>query len=307
MPLPENEWYIEAPWGRIAIIAWGDCLNPPVLLCHGSLDTAATFRPLVQLLPENFYYIAMEFPGNGKSDWYPPGMMVSCYDLVYPIAVVVQHFRWEKFTFIGHSLGTVIGKLYNLSYPGKMAKVINLDPLTHLITLPSEDFSMWYHSYFSKFYEKFDKLNIPKDTGPVYKLEEAIENIKSKRGLTTEGAVATLDRMSEPVAAGTIRFTYDQRMKLVTPPPFSSEGIRKLFTSIPTPTLSLLAEKSIVNGLYLRTPFKLEESAYPHGKYRVRRVQGNHDVHFVHPERLAGYVSQFLLYGPEGLDSKHKL
>ncbi|XP_028160638.1 serine hydrolase-like protein [Ostrinia furnacalis] len=318
MPLNENEWYIEAPWGRICIIAWGDCLNPPVLLCHGSLDSAATFRPLVAMLPENFYYIAMEFPGNGKSDWFPPGLMLSSYDLVYPVAVVVEHFRWQKFVYMAHSFGTIIGKLYNLSYPGKISKVINLDPTPNLLTVPADEFSEWYHFYFSKFYEKYETLNTPKETGPIYTYQEAIDTLKKKRDLTDELAAATLERISEPVCKHMIRERSPKILEkyiaaiylgagLVTRPPFSPDSLQSLFTSIPTPTLSIIAEQSIDNGRYDRALFKLDEKAFPLKNYRVRRVEGGHDVHLLNPERLAGFVSQFLLHGLEGLDSKAKL
>ncbi|RVE49055.1 hypothetical protein evm_006301 [Chilo suppressalis] len=110
MSIPEKEWFIEAPWGRMCIVAWGECSSPPVLLCHGAIDSAACFRPLVKLLPKDFYYIALELPGHGKSDRYPPGMMVNAYDLVYAITVVVRHFRWDSFRLIAHSLGTVVEK-----------------------------------------------------------------------------------------------------------------------------------------------------------------------------------------------------
>ncbi|KOB69590.1 putative serine hydrolase protein [Operophtera brumata] len=120
MTIRENEWFIQAPWGRICIIAWGNCMDPPVLLCHGS----------------------MEFPGNGRSDRLPPGLMISAYDLVYSVDAVARHFRWRSFVLLGHSMGAYIGKLYNVSCPGRLTGLIELDPI-NLIGVPPEHFSTW--------------------------------------------------------------------------------------------------------------------------------------------------------------------
>jgi pimeloyl-ACP methyl ester carboxylesterase len=93
----------------------------------------------------------------------------------------------------------------------------------------------------------------------------------------------------------------------VTIPPFSGDYLKKTLTNIKTPTLSLIAEDCVNSGRYNGTQFQLDESHYPHGNYRVKIIKGGHDVHFEHPERLAGYVRQFLLKGVEGLDFKAKL
>ncbi|CAG9789725.1 unnamed protein product [Diatraea saccharalis] len=289
MGLLEKEWFIKAPWGKICIVAWGECSSPPVLLCHGAIDSAATFRPLLNLLPRDFYYIAVELPGNGKSDHYLPGMMVSVYDLVYVITVVVRHFRWEKFRFIGHSMGTAIGLFYQLSYPGMLTQLINLDPVSSRIATPADQFDRWCPG------------------AAVITHDQAISKLMRYRGLSKETAAEILDRISETTDDGKIRYTFDQRMKLVTRPPISPENLKRICTGMKTPTLSIIAEDSVKNGRYSSTPFVFDESEYPAGNYRVRRVEGGHDVHLTNPERLAGYVAQFLLYGPEGLDSKSKL
>ncbi|XP_048485913.1 serine hydrolase-like protein 2 [Plutella xylostella] len=307
MSLNEKEWFIEAPWGRLSIVAWGDCFDPPVLLVHGRVDSAATFRPLLKLLPRKFYYIGLELPGNGRSDPFPPGLMLNAYDLVYSLRVVVKHFRWEKFVYVGHSLGTLLGKIYNLSYPDEMTQVVELDPTPMLFSVAPDQFASWYHEYFTKFYNKYDKFNAPKETAPLYTKEKAIDMLKTTRGLTDEAAHVVLERISEPAGGGMIRYTFDQRIKMSTTPPLSAEQKEKLFTALPTPTLTIVAETSLQYGYYDKTPFALDEAAYPAKNYRVRKVAGNHDVHVSYPERLATYVHQFLLYGLDGLDNKAKL
>ncbi|XP_052754903.1 serine hydrolase-like protein [Galleria mellonella] len=307
MSLVENEWYIEAPWGKLCVVAWGDCTQPPVLLVHGMLDSAATFRPLVSLLPDKFYYVAIELPGNGKSDRLPPGMMINVYDLVYCVALVIRHFRWEQVTYIGHSLGCHIGMIFNACRPGVISKLIELDPMYRVaIVLPSE-FSRWYRKMFTSYYENYEKYNAPKETAPTYTVDEALRALKETRGLTQSAAAATLERLTERLADGRVRFTYDQRFKLITLRPFSPEEFKAALTKVSIPILAVLCKGSVEHKGYEYSEFIFDEGSFPEKNYRARTVEGGHDTHFNEPKRVAPYVSQFLVYGLEGVDRDAKL
>ncbi|KAJ2946818.1 hypothetical protein O0L34_g16142 [Tuta absoluta] len=292
LPLLEQEWFIEAPWGRIALIAWGDCCDPPVLLCHGQVDSAACFRPLVKKLPRNYYYIAMELPGNGKSDQFPPGLMMGAYDLVFSIKVVADHFRWTKFIYIAHSLGTLLGKLFNMTFPGQMSHIIDLDPTPAYKTVTQQQLNSWYQQYFVTYFQKYQKLMSPKEKAPKYTYEKAFEMMKKNRGLTDAATKTALERILEPAGKGLVRFTFDQRAKLITIPPLPPHYLKQLYTSMTTPTLSILAEDSIRDGAYKTAPFVFEND--PQRRYRIRRVEGNHDVHVNYPERIAPHIIEFL-------------
>ncbi|XP_059044997.1 serine hydrolase-like protein [Achroia grisella] len=291
--LLEKEWYIESPWGRIALIAWGDCFDPPVLLCHGQVDSAACFRPLVKLLPRNYYYIAMELPGNGKSDPVPPGLMMSAYEILYAIKTVADHFRWESFIYIAHSLGTLLGKLYSLTFPGRISRIIDLDPTAAYYTVAPEQMPAWYKHYFTSYFDKYKKFISPKENAPKYTYEKAFSMMKKNRGLTDEATKTALERILEPAGKGLVRFTFDQRAKLITLPPLPPSYLKVLYTSIRTPTLSILAEDSIQDGAYKMADFVFVEDC--ERQYSVKRVPGNHDVHVSYPERIAPHIVEFLL------------
>ncbi|CAH2062365.1 unnamed protein product, partial [Iphiclides podalirius] len=307
MVLFENEWFIQAPWGRICIVAWGDCRDPPVLVCHGNIDSAACFRPLIALLPKNFYYVGMELPGNGKSDHFPPGMIISSYDMMYSIVVVARHFRWEKFIYLAHSFGSTLGKMYALAFPGKLSKLIEIDPINQVMTIPPKAFTLWFQKTFSEYVNKYDKYDIAKGLGPTYKKDEAIEKLVTNRSLTKETASATIERWTKPVGDGLIKYMFDQRLKILVHYPMSTVLLKELYTSIETPTLTIVAKESLDNGSYKHSKFLLDEKLFPAGNCRVKIVMGHHDIHVVHPERMAPYISNFLLYGLNGLDEKARL
>ncbi|XP_053602830.1 serine hydrolase-like protein 2 [Plodia interpunctella] len=290
--LLEKEWYIESPWGRIAVIAWGNCFDPPVLLCHGQVDSAACFRPLVRLLPRTYYYIAMELPGNGKSDPTPPGFMMGAWDVMYAIKTVADHFRWDSFIYIAHSLGTLLGKLYSITFPGRISHIIDLDPTPAYQAVAPGELPAWYHQYFTSYFQKYKKLTSPRENAPKYTYEKAFSMMKKNRGLTDEATHTALERILEPAGQGLVRFTFDQRAKCITLPAFPPTFLKALYTSIPTPTLSILAEDSIQSGSFKMADFVFEEDLKR--RYRVQRVPGNHDVHVSYPERVAPHIMEFL-------------
>lgn len=49
---------------HISVVSWGGPSNPPVLLVHGYMDSAATFILLVDQLPDTFYYVSFDMPGK---------------------------------------------------------------------------------------------------------------------------------------------------------------------------------------------------------------------------------------------------
>ncbi|XP_050359719.1 serine hydrolase-like protein 2 [Nymphalis io] len=306
MTVLEKEWFIQAPWGRLCIVAWGDCYDPPVLVCPGSKDTVISFRPLIEMLPKNFYYIGLDLPGSGRSDHMPHGLMISMYDLLYSIQVVVKHFRWESFIYLGHSMGCTLGKLYDLSYPGKISKAIDLDPVTLGVVFPVELFPIWYETSLIKYFNDYKKFNSTTEEKPTYNEEMIVSKMMKRRGISKELARDIISRLSEPAGNGLIRYTFDERVNFPVHSPFPPEHLLKLLKSLKTPTLTIITEDSVNARHFTKTPFLLDESLLS-DNYRVKLVTGCHDVHIAEPGKVASFVGQFLLHGLNGLDNKAKL
>ncbi|XP_075989229.1 serine hydrolase-like protein isoform X2 [Anticarsia gemmatalis] len=296
--LTEKEIQIKAPWGNIAGLSWGDPGNPPVILCHGKLDASSGFRPLVSRLPSCFFYVSIDLPGNGRSDHMPKGVRYTVIDLVPTIVKVMKHYKWEKFIYIGHSLGVPIGKLFNIAYPGHITRVVELDPIPAHHTWPCDRQGIhdWFHSYYSMYDEdKFHKFNGGPDTAPRYTYEKAQQMMMNTRGISKEASEHVLERCLIPAGDGLYRFTYDQRMKEVTVLPFSGDALRRIYTTTTTPTFGVIAKKIIDAGIYDPVPFVMDEKAWPHNNYRFKIVEGGHDVHIDDPECMAEDISKFLL------------
>ncbi|XP_049883462.1 serine hydrolase-like protein [Pectinophora gossypiella] len=293
----ETEIRIKVPWGNIAALTWGDHSKPPVLLCHGMMDVCSGFRPLVALLPQVFFYVSIELPGNGKSEQFPKQARYTTADYVPVVLAVKKHFNWDHFIYIGHSLGAVVGKYFDIAYPGVITRIVELDPVPLYNAWAPRNFNHWYHTYYGDYYQEdtHRKYNGPAETAPKYTYEKALDLMMNFRGLTKEGADHVLERSLEPAEDGLFRFTYDQRQKKITLLPLSPEYMKDLYTSVSTPTLTILSSVLIELGAYHDTPFVQDPGAWPNKNYTVKVVTGGHDVHINNPELLVDDVAKFLL------------
>ncbi|KAJ2949339.1 hypothetical protein O0L34_g15250 [Tuta absoluta] len=293
----EKEISIQAPWGKVAALSWGCEADPPVLLVHGKLDVATTFRPLVALLPRAFHYVSLECPGVGNSDQFPKYARFTTADMVPAIVAVKEHFKWDRFIYIGHSLGVVLGKYFNFAYPGVIKRMVELDPVPAYDAWFPESFGPWYKLFYGDYYQKdtYHKYNGPEETAPKYTYERALHMMVQGRGLTQEAAEHILERALKPAGDGKYRFTYDQRQKEVTRLPLSPEFMKKLYTSVSTPTFAILAQKQIDLCAYNYAPFIMDASAWPNNNFRFKIVPGGHDVHLCNPRCMADDIAHFLM------------
>ncbi|KAH9633668.1 hypothetical protein HF086_009768 [Spodoptera exigua] len=292
----EKEWTIDAKWGKIAMVSWGNPANPPILLVHGYMDTAATFILLVDQLPDDYYYVAFDMPGHGKSDPFPPGVIVSQLNMVEVIRIIVKHMQWGKFAFMAHSMGFVIGMIYNHIFPGKITKMVHLDPVLAVTSYyyPHHKLPYWYQYLYDMYYSNYESFI----TGPrkTLSLEEAVGLSVRNRNITEDQAETILSRSLIPAGDGRFRLSWEPRMKKIATAPISEEIFFTILTEHAPPTLIIEASDGInVNERAKKFALKVIEncrSILPNF-YSVT-VIGGHDVHITNSEGVAPYVAKFL-------------
>ncbi|XP_032526218.2 serine hydrolase-like protein [Danaus plexippus] len=285
-----NEWFIDVPWGKVALISWGDTRGKPVLLVHGRQDSVATFIPLLERLPKDYHYVGFDMPGHGRSDSLPFGVLLTRLFPVCVIEVVLKHLGWEEFYYIGHSMGTEQGLFYNAVFPGQIKKFVLLDPTPALQRLIIEDFSEFYELY-DKYYSSYDSLKEDK----LYSKESAVEAVMKARGMTREQADMILSRNLIKVGDNLYKLSWDRRTKLMASTYFPKEYYKKLFCKNSPPTLYITSKEYLNYGPKRR--IIIEEylsECQKRDKLTHLRVDGNHDVHFINPERLSGHIISFL-------------
>lgn len=110
---------------EVHVRSWGNPENFPLICWHGVSRNGGDFTFLARLLKDQFYVIAPDTPGRGLSAWEkdPENYKVEHYIVL--IQDLVRQLGFEKFAFLGTSMGGTLGYL--------LAATHFKEKMTHLI------------------------------------------------------------------------------------------------------------------------------------------------------------------------------
>lgn len=284
-----KELRFKVPWGHVAAKAWGSPKNSPVLLVHGLLDNAGSFTRLISFLPKQFYYVCIDLPGHGYSSHFPSGVPLDFFSYVLCIRYVLQELDWKSCVCIAHSMGAMFIYFYTYFYPGIIKKFVSIDT-----ALPrSYDGDLLKSRIIEEHNSALDHLN--NEENNVFSREEIIYALQAKRRhyMKKEAAEAMFERAVAKVDGG-YKYNRDQRLRIIPRPLFSYDQCVEYLKKETVPTLFIVSSTL--------SPFLSEEGLREKLLEVVKRkktiefivVEGNHDLHTNHPERIAPLIERFL-------------
>ncbi|XP_050541233.1 serine hydrolase-like protein isoform X2 [Daktulosphaira vitifoliae] len=286
-----QEITIPVPWGHISAKTWGNTMATRVLCVHGKQDNCGTFDRLIPLLPPGFYFVCIDLPGHGKSSHYAPGFRITLETFTIAIKHVIDFLKWKKFKCIGHSLGGMICSLFAAIYPEYLEHLVMIDSAGPAIVHPDETVI-----YLRKLCD--DLLTIEKkmsnQSPPSYTYEQALNLILTKRPskLTQKSAEILIKRSLQMNADKKYSFSTDQRMKVYNDLILSPMQQLIFVQNIKCPLLYIWVtdnpEQKTSRVKLVRKMYKSISNA------QVVKINGNHDVHLNHPDRIANLIEAFL-------------
>nr|XP_002129625.1 serine hydrolase-like protein [Ciona intestinalis] len=287
-----REFEIRVPWGIIAGKTFGDPANPPVLCYHGWVENCNTFDQLIQLLPQERCYVAIDMPGNGLSSGFPQGTYNTLFDQVAIIERVVRHFKWKVVTLMGHSMGGNVLGMYSGTFPDKVDKLILIDTLgvhpVPAVTAPrlmGESIKANYSVEYPQARKRY-----PYDVAKSKLLDGNI-------ALDGEAADILLERGLVENPDGTFTFTHDIRDTFPHIVTTSPEVCQQFVTKITAATQHIIASDgnfSSLSGHRKEVTEKLMDCFTSCKYHESVYVEGKHYVHLTHPELLVQPISSFL-------------
>lgn len=289
-----KEFEIPVPWGHVAVKAWGDETNTPVLTIHGVSDNAGSFDRLIPHLPDTFYYICIDLPGHGKSSPHPPYLLITVLDMILAIKLVVDYLNRKEYILMGHSWGGQCGVLFTQLYPEHILKLILLDCF-YLFPIEAKNFKEALRT-------RIDGLiKINKNTAnrkPSYvTFDEAINKMVDARFagmvLYKEAAKPIANRGLVDQGNGLYNFSADPRMKYFTNLMASFEYLGDVVNKYPLvcPVLIIYCSDSDFQCYLLKSVINEYKKCK---NVSIVQVPGSHDVHNNNPEIVTPLVSKFL-------------
>ncbi len=112
---------------RIAYTSVGTSSNPPAILVHGLMSHRGVWTRTIEALKDRFFCIAPDLIGFGESDK-PDNGDYSIAKQAERVLKIADHFGFEKFTLIGHSMGgQIVTYLAVTLARGRVQKLVSVD------------------------------------------------------------------------------------------------------------------------------------------------------------------------------------
>ena len=267
----------------LAARAWGDASNPPMLALHGWLDNAGSFDRLAPLLAGTHYVVALDLTGHGRSSHLASGWY-HYVDYFDDLVAVLDHFGWERVTWLGHSLGGTLASLFAALYPDRVETLLLVEALGPLTVTPEQSLDQLRRGIDERIaFAKRRPLRVFPD------LESAIAVRSAVSGLSREAAKPIVERGVDAVDGGFV-WSRDPKLTLASLQRYTEAQILAMLRGIRARTLLILAEPA--------TSYLHDSMIVPRiecvDEIEVIRLAGNHHLHLEAPQRVYDAMTRFL-------------
>jgi pimeloyl-ACP methyl ester carboxylesterase len=218
------------------VLTWGDPAAPKLFLVHGWMDGGASFQFLVDALARDWYAIAPDLRGYGRSAWQPQGYWF--HDYVADLEALVDVFApGESVDLIGHSLGGNIVMQYAGVRPQRVRAVVSLEGFGIPAETPDKApkrFAKW-----------LDAVREPPEFKPYASLDAVADRLqKTNPRLPRDYALFLAGHWAEVLPDGSARLLADPRHKLPFPSVYRMEEVYAIWRRITAPVLWVAAAHS---------------------------------------------------------------
>lgn len=289
-----TEVRIDLKYGQIAGKWWGSQKKRPILLVHGYSDNAGTFDTLIPLLPNEFSYLAIDFPGHGFSSHLPKGCFYHSIDLVGIIEEIRTYFKWQRISIIGHSMGSFVTFFYATLYSEHIDLVVALDTLKMQSFRPTTTERVYYFQT-KRSIEANKHIN---DQPPEYTYDEMERRVHegTQRSIDSDKAKYLVDRGSKPstINPDKFHFTRDIRLKYMHPFYVDHKIGLEYIKKIRAPYLFIRSDDQDFHDSEKNTREGVELFKKCNKNFEFLKVNGTHHVHLNQPELMADKICKFL-------------
>uniref|UniRef100_A0A1A9X519 AB hydrolase-1 domain-containing protein n=1 Tax=Glossina brevipalpis TaxID=37001 RepID=A0A1A9X519_9MUSC len=290
-----EEIQIPVPWGHIAGKWYGPKDIKPLVGLHGWQDNAGTFDTLAPYLPKHLPFLAVDMPGHGLSSWLPQGTHYHSLDLLVLIRLLMEQYKWDKISLLGHSMSSKNVFVFAGLFPDKVDLIIGLDCLKPLIHPATKIISKAVERLENSL--KTAKQLRDRSQPPAYDWNQLVQRFHDgvDKSINLDACKFILERNTKPLQRDPSKyyFSRDNRIKNWVFHSFPQSVHVELAKRIKCPYLFIKATQSPYFGskkYYDEVLDILKQNP----KFEYHIVEGTHHVHLNEPKKVADIVNSFL-------------
>ena len=290
---PETK-YFEVRGLRVAFHTWGDREKPVILFFHGFMDNGLSFNRTARLLEDDFFLVAPDFRGHGRSDWIGDGGYYHFNDYFSDVDRLIDVIGCEVFSVVGHSMGGAIALGIAAMKQENVQRLILLEGLCvefEPISAFAERLRVWSR----------DTKRPDADGGVLHRksrrrtmdtIEDAARHFRAYNPrLSEERALELALAFAEKVEKG-FAWRFDPLHRTRSSRPYFREYAHALWGEIVCPVTSVVGGESSLRA-------SDEEERHRMLKAEVVRVEdAGHNIHHEQPDTVANIVRASVLSQP---------
>lgn len=284
-----KEIKLTVPWGHVAARTYGPTTGERVLLVHGLQDNAGAYHRLMKYLSISFfYYVCVDLPGHGWSSHFPSGLIIDFMDYVNALHFILEALQWEICTYIGHSMGGLIGLMFSVFQPHRIKKIISIDAF---MLRNSYNLNINFVTYLENAFALSIKAN--KNIKPIsYTKEEILHAFKILRIsiLNSEAADALFERAVTEVNG---KYVYNRDIRSKNNPfVYLMDQADKFNCKLTVPIYIFVPSEGWMNKDKNWFISSITQSSK--AIIKIINIDGNHDIHNNNPEKIAPFICKIL-------------
>ena len=278
------------------MLTWGRPESPPLVLLHGWMDVGASFQFLVDAFERDWYAIAPDLRGFGRSAWQAQGYWF--HDYLADVEALLERFvPKQPVLLVGHSLGGNVVMNYAGARPDRVERAVSLEGFgipAEAAEVAPKKVTAW-----------LDAIAHPPRFRPYDSLAAVADRLQEKNSrLPRDKAEFLAQCWAKTLPDGRAELTSDPRHKLPFPHVYRIEESVAVWRSITAPVLWVAASDSEIPRWLERHP---EGEAGADGLDGVRRRlsyirngrlaiidDAGHMLHHDQPAAVAREIEPFL-------------
>ncbi len=124
----------------------GDPQNPAVILLHGVPENLQAWYAVAPLLAQNYYVLAMDWPGFGGSDALPSGELYNSRHFAQLVVDFMDTLEISDAHLVATDISLLPALLAGLKHPERIAKLVVMDG----IPFPRSQYASWELNSFAR-------------------------------------------------------------------------------------------------------------------------------------------------------------
>jgi pimeloyl-ACP methyl ester carboxylesterase len=273
---------------RHRLTRWGNAEREPIVLLHGFMDTALTYQFLVDCLPDDWSFAALDWRGFGASTWPQNGYWFPDY-LADLEALLDRLYGTQPGRIIGHSMGGNAASLYAGVRPQRLRWLVNLEGFG----LPRREVDEAPLQYARWLDELRQPLRVSRYPAAGH-LATILRQRNPRLGAAAAEFIAAAWTRPTGDADGSVELVFDPRHRHVNPVLYRRDEAEACWRRIEAPMLLVLGEHSEYRQGLGADGTEAAFAARMRG-LTLRVLPGvGHMMHHENPQALASVIEEFV-------------